>query len=314
MGLYASKDGFFTQCEAEGFRRITFFIDRPDVMARYTTTLHADKARYPVLLSNGNLVGAGDELRRGGRALGEVGGPVPEALVSLRDGRREARRARGHASSRARARKARLADLRRARQARPGGFAMQALKKSMKWDEDVVRPRARPRPVHDRRGRRLQHGRDGEQGPQHLQHQVRARAPRHRDRRRLTRTSTASSRTSTSTTGPATASPAATGSSSRSRKASPSSATRSSARTCTRAPVQRIREVRGLRAAQFPEDAGPMAHPVRPAVVHGDQQLLHRDRVREGRRGGAHDPHADRRGELSARAWTSTSSATTARR
>src|SRR3954447_12905227 len=60
-GLYATKNGFVTQCEAEGFRRITWFIDRPDVMARYTTTIHADKKRYPVLLSNGNLAGSGDE-------------------------------------------------------------------------------------------------------------------------------------------------------------------------------------------------------------------------------------------------------------
>jgi aminopeptidase N len=52
MGLYASKDGYFTQCEAEGFRRITYFIDRPDVMARYTVTIHADKMP-PVLLSTG---------------------------------------------------------------------------------------------------------------------------------------------------------------------------------------------------------------------------------------------------------------------
>jgi aminopeptidase N len=59
MGLYASKDGYFTQCEAEGFRRITFFLDRPDVMARYTTTIHADKQKFPVLLSNGNLVASG---------------------------------------------------------------------------------------------------------------------------------------------------------------------------------------------------------------------------------------------------------------
>ena len=44
MGLYASKDGYFTQCEAEGFRRITYFPDRPDVMSRYTNTIHADKA------------------------------------------------------------------------------------------------------------------------------------------------------------------------------------------------------------------------------------------------------------------------------
>ncbi len=60
MGLYVSNDSFFTQCEAEGFRRITYFLDRPDVMASYTVTLRADKARYPVLLSNGNLVEQGD--------------------------------------------------------------------------------------------------------------------------------------------------------------------------------------------------------------------------------------------------------------
>ncbi|WP_353395126.1 aminopeptidase N [Hydrogenophaga sp. 5NK40-0174] len=60
MGLYVSQDTFFTQCEAEGFRRITYFLDRPDVMASYTVTLRADKDQYPVLLSNGNLVAEGD--------------------------------------------------------------------------------------------------------------------------------------------------------------------------------------------------------------------------------------------------------------
>ncbi|MCE2878328.1 MAG: aminopeptidase N, partial [Comamonadaceae bacterium] len=60
MGLYVSNDSFFTQCEAQGFRRITYFLDRPDVMASYSVTLRADKARYPVLLSNGNLVEQGD--------------------------------------------------------------------------------------------------------------------------------------------------------------------------------------------------------------------------------------------------------------
>src|SRR6185295_11221375 len=60
-GLYATRNGFVTQCEAQGFRRITWFIDRPDVMARYTTTIHADRAKYPVLLSNGNLVASGVE-------------------------------------------------------------------------------------------------------------------------------------------------------------------------------------------------------------------------------------------------------------
>ena len=59
-GLYLSGDAFFTQCEAEGFRRITFWPDRPDVMSRFTVVLRADAQRWPVLLSNGNLV---DETR-----------------------------------------------------------------------------------------------------------------------------------------------------------------------------------------------------------------------------------------------------------
>jgi aminopeptidase N len=56
MGLYVSGGNFFTQCEAEGFRRITWFADRPDVMSRYRVTLRAG-VDYPVLLSNGNLIG-----------------------------------------------------------------------------------------------------------------------------------------------------------------------------------------------------------------------------------------------------------------
>ncbi|MDO8348232.1 MAG: aminopeptidase N [Rugosibacter sp.] len=58
-GLYRSSDGYFTQCEAEGFRRITFFPDRPDVMSRYTCTIEAERERFPQLLSNGNLVASG---------------------------------------------------------------------------------------------------------------------------------------------------------------------------------------------------------------------------------------------------------------
>ncbi|HYD95250.1 MAG TPA: aminopeptidase N [Noviherbaspirillum sp.] len=60
MGLYVSNGNFFTQCEAEGFRKITYFPDRPDVMAKYTVMLRADKEKYPVLLSNGNLIEQGD--------------------------------------------------------------------------------------------------------------------------------------------------------------------------------------------------------------------------------------------------------------
>ncbi len=58
-GLYKSRDLFCTQCEAEGFRRITYFLDRPDVMARYTTRIVAERTLAPVLLSNGNLVDSG---------------------------------------------------------------------------------------------------------------------------------------------------------------------------------------------------------------------------------------------------------------
>jgi aminopeptidase N len=60
-GLYRSNGMYCTQCEAEGFRRITFFPDRPDVLARFTTTVRADKKRYPLLLSNGNPVEQGEE-------------------------------------------------------------------------------------------------------------------------------------------------------------------------------------------------------------------------------------------------------------
>ncbi|KAI3592825.1 Membrane alanine aminopeptidase N [Cupriavidus sp. U2] len=59
-GLYVSNGNFFTQCEAEGFRRITYFLDRPDVMATYRVTLRADRAACPVLLSNGNLLSQAD--------------------------------------------------------------------------------------------------------------------------------------------------------------------------------------------------------------------------------------------------------------
>lgn len=58
-GLYKSSGNFCTQCEAEGFRRITYYPDRPDVMAKYTTKIIADEKRYPLLLSNGNLIASG---------------------------------------------------------------------------------------------------------------------------------------------------------------------------------------------------------------------------------------------------------------
>ena len=75
-GLYTSGGGFFTQCEAQGFRRITYFADRPDVMAIYTVTLRADRAACPVLLSNGNLVEEGE--LEGGRHFAKWHDPFPK--------------------------------------------------------------------------------------------------------------------------------------------------------------------------------------------------------------------------------------------
>jgi aminopeptidase N len=59
-GLYQSSGNFCTQCEAQGFRKITYFLDRPDVMGKFITTIRADKSKYPVMLSNGNLIDKGD--------------------------------------------------------------------------------------------------------------------------------------------------------------------------------------------------------------------------------------------------------------
>ena len=91
-GLYTSGSGLFTQCEAEGFRRITYFLDRPDVMAVYSVTLRADKARFPVLLANGNLIEHG-ELDNGRHyAKWHDPFPKPSYLIALVAGKLSVRR------------------------------------------------------------------------------------------------------------------------------------------------------------------------------------------------------------------------------
>ncbi len=131
-GLYTSGGGFFTQCEAQGFRRITFFLDRPDVMAVYTVTLRADKARYPVLLSNGNLVeqGALDNGRH--FAKWHDPHPKPSYLFALVAGKLVAREQR----IRSRSGRDHLLQI----YVRPGDLertehAMRALIASVAWDE-----------------------------------------------------------------------------------------------------------------------------------------------------------------------------------
>ena len=93
-GLYVSQGTFFTQCEAQGFRRITYFLDRPDVMASYSVVLRGDKALYPVLLSNGNLVAHGD--LDGGRHFAQWVDPhkKPSYLFALVAGKLVARQQR----------------------------------------------------------------------------------------------------------------------------------------------------------------------------------------------------------------------------
>ncbi|MFC7607756.1 aminopeptidase N [Teichococcus aestuarii] len=131
-GLYLSGGNYFTQCEAEGFRRITYFPDRPDVMARYTTTLEADRATCPVLLSNGNPDGAGE--LPDGRHWARWSDPHPKPsylfavvagdLVAVRD-RFTTRSGRAVA----------LAIYVRRGDEDACGHAMDSLKRSMAWDE-----------------------------------------------------------------------------------------------------------------------------------------------------------------------------------
>jgi aminopeptidase N len=133
-GLYASNGNLFTQCEAEGFRRITYYIDRPDVMARFTTTIVGDRTRYPVMLSNGNKVGEGQSER--GRHWVKWVDPFrkPAYLFALVAGKL-----------------AKVEDRYITRSGKPVALeiyvephdldkcahAMESVKKSMKWDEDV---------------------------------------------------------------------------------------------------------------------------------------------------------------------------------
>ncbi len=133
QGLYQSGDGICTQCEAEGFRQITYMLDRPDVLARYTTKITAEKNKYPYLLSNGNRIASGD--LNDGRHWVEWQDPFPKpsylfALVAgdfdvltdtftTKSGRNVALELfvdRGNLDR--------------------ADWAMQSLKRSMKWDEE----------------------------------------------------------------------------------------------------------------------------------------------------------------------------------
>ena len=133
-GLYKSKAIFCTQCEAEGFRKITWFPDRPDVMSRYTTTIIADPGRYPVMLSNGNLEDQGetDDGRRWVRW--EDPFPKPSYLFALVAGDLACIEDSFQTRS---GRQVKLQIFVEHHNADKCGHAMSALKKAMRWDEDV---------------------------------------------------------------------------------------------------------------------------------------------------------------------------------
>ncbi len=133
-GLYVSGGNYFTQCEAEGFRRITYFPDRPDVMARYSVTLTADRATVPVLLSNGNPVASGEGEDGRHWARWDDPHPKPCYLFALVAGDLVAVRDRFTTKS---GRNVALGIY-----VRPGdedgcAHAMDSLKASMRWDEQV---------------------------------------------------------------------------------------------------------------------------------------------------------------------------------
>jgi aminopeptidase N len=133
-GLYTASGIFCTQCEAEGFRRITYFLDRPDVLAVYTTRIEADKAKLPVLLSNGNRIDGGD--LPGGRHFAVWNDPFPKPcyLFALVAGDLGVLRDEFTTMS---GRKVALAIYVEHGNEPRSAYAMDSLKRAMKWDEEV---------------------------------------------------------------------------------------------------------------------------------------------------------------------------------
>ncbi|MBN1378835.1 MAG: aminopeptidase N [Gammaproteobacteria bacterium] len=133
-GLYLSSGNFCTQCEAEGFRRITYYLDRPDVLARFDVTIRADIEQYPVLLSNGNKIAEGrlDDSRHWVRWQDPF--PKPCYLFALVGGDLVAINDRYKTAS---GREVELAIYVQTHNRDKCGHAMQSLKNAMQWDERV---------------------------------------------------------------------------------------------------------------------------------------------------------------------------------
>ncbi|MFQ5503468.1 MAG: aminopeptidase N [Planctomycetota bacterium] len=259
-GLYKSSGNFCTQCEAEGFRRITFFLDRPDVMARYTTTIVADRERYPVLLSNGNRTET-EELGDGRHRVKWVDPfPKPSYLFALVAG--NLRSLDGEFVTRS-GRRVQLEIWVEPRNLDKCEHALRSLQKAMKWDEEAFGREydldnymvvavsdfnmgamenkglnifnskyvlARPETATDTDFENI----EGVIGHEYF-HNWTGNRVTCRDWFQLTLKEGLTVFRDQQFTG-----------------------------DMTSKPVKRIKDVKTLRLAQFPEDAGPMSHPVRP--------------------------------------------------
>ena len=133
-GLYKSRTMFCTQCEAEGFRKITYYLDRPDVMSVFTVTVEADRDRYPVLLSNGNHIESAELEGGRHRSMWHDPFPKPAYLFALVAGDL------AHIEDNFQTCGGRDVTLRiyvEEKDLGKCGHAMQSLQKSMRWDEEV---------------------------------------------------------------------------------------------------------------------------------------------------------------------------------
>ncbi|UNU45098.1 aminopeptidase N [Sphingopyxis sp. YF1] len=260
MGLYASNSMLCTQCEAEGFRRITFHPDRPDVLSRYRVRMSGDKALFPILLSNGNCVAQGDGEGGSHWALWEDPWPKPSYLFALVAGDLVVNRDRFTTMS---GREVELGIWVRAGDEDRTGHAMQALKDSMAWDErvygreydldlfNIVAVSDFNMGAMENKGLNVFNTRyiladadtatdldyDGVQGvvAHEYFHNWSGNRVTCRDWFQLSL-----------------------------KEGFTVFRDQSFSADMGSAPVKRIEDVRLLRAAQFPEDAGPLAHPIRP--------------------------------------------------
>ena len=260
MGLYASNGMLCTQCEAEGFRRITFHPDRPDVLSRYKVRMTGDKTAFPILLSNGNCIAKGEGDDGSHWALWEDPWPKPSYLFALVAGDLVVNRDSFTTMS---GRKVELGIWVRAGDEGRTGHAMQALKDSMAWDErvygreydldlfNIVAVSDFNMGAMENKGLNIFNTRyiladpdtatdldyDGVQGvvAHEYFHNWSGNRVTCRDWFQLSL-----------------------------KEGFTVYRDQSFSADMGSAPVKRIEDVRLLRAAQFPEDAGPLAHPIRP--------------------------------------------------